>query len=243
MKKPTFAIAEVLPGKLNSLVKTLMSQMKIRDPNEAVRRINSHEWIASSFERDKLLLALVESLMIQMNISDPNEMIRRIIRKEYEISPVNEIKERITWSISMDYDMNIGDSVHEHSVFIGKDVNSENFPTKFKGKESITIELVPFSKSVSFKVAIKELDHMGMRPAEAGELLELGKKCSDVQGENVVVALGSVWHCVNSMDFNVCFKRMGREGFISADIADSDYIQYISKEIWYAAAVCKKLLS
>ena len=42
-----FAIAEVLPGKLNALVKNLMLQMSIADPNEAVRRVNSGEWIVS----------------------------------------------------------------------------------------------------------------------------------------------------------------------------------------------------
>ncbi|MDP2652397.1 MAG: hypothetical protein Q8O94_04635 [bacterium] len=42
-----FAIANVVPGKLNSLVKNLMRQMNITDPNEAVRRINSGEWIVS----------------------------------------------------------------------------------------------------------------------------------------------------------------------------------------------------
>ena len=39
-----FAISEVLPGKLNTLVENLMRQMNINDPNEAVRRINSGEW-------------------------------------------------------------------------------------------------------------------------------------------------------------------------------------------------------
>jgi hypothetical protein len=39
-----FAISDVLPGKLNALVKNLMSSMRITDPNEAVRRINSGEW-------------------------------------------------------------------------------------------------------------------------------------------------------------------------------------------------------
>lgn len=42
-----FVIANVLPGKLNALVKNLMSQMGIEDSNEAVRRINSGEWIVT----------------------------------------------------------------------------------------------------------------------------------------------------------------------------------------------------
>lgn len=46
-----FAIAEVLPGKLNAMVKTIMSQMGITDANEAVRRMNSKEWIVSEVTR------------------------------------------------------------------------------------------------------------------------------------------------------------------------------------------------
>ncbi len=46
-----FAIAEVMPGKLNAMVKTIMSQMGIADANEAVRRINSKEWIVSEVVR------------------------------------------------------------------------------------------------------------------------------------------------------------------------------------------------
>jgi hypothetical protein len=42
-----FAIAEVLPGKLNALVKNLMRQTGQTDPNEAVRLINSGEWVVS----------------------------------------------------------------------------------------------------------------------------------------------------------------------------------------------------
>ncbi len=46
-----FVIAKVEPGKLNALVKNLMRQMNITDPNEAVRRINSGEWIVSQSVR------------------------------------------------------------------------------------------------------------------------------------------------------------------------------------------------
>jgi len=40
-----FVTANVLPGKTNAMVKNIMIQMNITDPNEAVRRINSGEWI------------------------------------------------------------------------------------------------------------------------------------------------------------------------------------------------------
>jgi len=42
-----FVISDVETGKLNALVKNLMSQMAITDSNETVRRINSGEWVVS----------------------------------------------------------------------------------------------------------------------------------------------------------------------------------------------------
>jgi hypothetical protein len=42
-----FASAGLTAGQLNAMVKNLMRQMKIADPNEAVRRINSGEWTVS----------------------------------------------------------------------------------------------------------------------------------------------------------------------------------------------------
>ena len=40
-----FAIASVEVGKLNALVKNVMRQMRSDDPNEAIRRVNSGEWM------------------------------------------------------------------------------------------------------------------------------------------------------------------------------------------------------
>ena len=46
-----FAIAEVFPGKLNALVKNIMRQTGETDPNEAVRLVNSGEWVVSKLIR------------------------------------------------------------------------------------------------------------------------------------------------------------------------------------------------
>lgn len=46
-----FAISKVSTGQLNALVKNLMAQMKIDDPNEAVRRVNSEEWVIERIKR------------------------------------------------------------------------------------------------------------------------------------------------------------------------------------------------
>src|SRR3989344_2731566 len=42
-----FAIAEVMPGKLNALVKNIMRQTGETDPNEAIRLVNSGEWVVT----------------------------------------------------------------------------------------------------------------------------------------------------------------------------------------------------
>ena len=51
MSNPEFAIAEVFPGKLNALVKNIMKQTRVDDPNEAVRLVNSGEWVISKMVR------------------------------------------------------------------------------------------------------------------------------------------------------------------------------------------------
>ena len=43
-----FAIADVATGKLNALVKNIMRQTGTSDPNEAVRLVNSGEWILTN---------------------------------------------------------------------------------------------------------------------------------------------------------------------------------------------------
>lgn len=51
MKKSLLAIDEVNPEQLSAMVKNIMDQMKIKDPMEAVRRMNSREWIVSEVVR------------------------------------------------------------------------------------------------------------------------------------------------------------------------------------------------
>jgi len=44
-QKNLFAISEVPVGKLNALVKNILKQTGVSDPNEAIRLVNSGEWI------------------------------------------------------------------------------------------------------------------------------------------------------------------------------------------------------
>ncbi|MEX0931707.1 MAG: hypothetical protein WDZ88_03070 [Candidatus Paceibacterota bacterium] len=52
MSTKEFAIAEVMPGQLNALVKTIMRQTGVSDPNEAVRLVNSREFVLTRPVRD-----------------------------------------------------------------------------------------------------------------------------------------------------------------------------------------------
>ena len=61
-----FAIADIMSGKLNALVKNIMRQTGETDPNEAVRLVNSGEWIISKptrlwREEDDIIYFSVES--------------------------------------------------------------------------------------------------------------------------------------------------------------------------------------
>lgn len=45
MEKYLFSIQDVEVGKLNALVNNIMKQTRTKDPNEAIRLVNSKEWI------------------------------------------------------------------------------------------------------------------------------------------------------------------------------------------------------
>lgn len=52
LEKPEFLIANIMPGKLNALVKNIMQQVGGNDPEEAVRLINSGEYLISQPQRN-----------------------------------------------------------------------------------------------------------------------------------------------------------------------------------------------
>jgi hypothetical protein len=99
-----------------------------------------------------------------------------------------------SYPLSVDY----GRSVEE-GVKVGRydwansDITSRHFPTKRKGTAEVAVELVHFNRYISTDEALRELDKIGMRPAELHELLAFGEKYPEVQREFPVVVLGSVW--------------------------------------------------
>ena len=57
MSKPELSILDVWPdlGKINALVKNIMVQMRIKDPVEAIRRVNANEWVVKELRKLPLL--------------------------------------------------------------------------------------------------------------------------------------------------------------------------------------------
>jgi hypothetical protein len=137
--------------------------------------------------------------------------------------------------IAIDYGMGV-----EKLVMLGQynwsnnDITSKHFSTKQTGKVDITIELVHFGRNISSKEAIKELDRMGLRPAEACELLKFGEKYPDVQREFLINALGSVWRYLDGYRNVVCLGGSGAGRF-----ADLRWLESGWFGSWRFAAVRK----
>jgi len=96
MEKNDFVIASIPSGKLNDLVKKIIKKTGARSPEEAVRLINSGEWILSPveyFTKEESddncdfvvaditlgkLNALVKNLLRETGIADPGKMIESV---------------------------------------------------------------------------------------------------------------------------------------------------------------------
>lgn len=75
---------------------------------------------------------------------------------------------------------------------VNKNITSRNFPTTRTGEEETTAILVHFDRDIESDDAVKELDAIGLRPAEADETLAFGKQYPDKQRKFPIVGLGSV---------------------------------------------------
>jgi len=87
-EEKAFAISEIAPGKLNALVKNLMRGMNINDPAEAVRRINSREWLVyepSNFRRKNGLI----HFSVTSDGTTPEGWKNRLLNKGFNLLGVN----------------------------------------------------------------------------------------------------------------------------------------------------------
>ena len=107
--------------------------------------------------------------------------------------------------IVVDYSMTIEQMIAAGCYdWKNSDITAKHFPippSKY-GKKEAAIELVHFNRYIERDDALRELDKMGLRPAELPELLAFGASYPEKQREFPIVALGSVWqrwHCDRSV--------------------------------------------
>ena len=134
--------------------------------------------------------------------------------------PVN-----LTYPIPIDYGMGIEELVRLGGYnWSNNDITSKHFPTKRTGKAEVSVELIHFNRAISSEEAIREMDKMGYRPAEACELLAFGAKYPDVQREFPIFALGSVWRVLDGVRSVVCLLRGG-------DLRDANLYWFVNS--WF----------
>mgnify|MGYP001566810542 CR=1 FL=1 len=96
--------------------------------------------------------------------------------------------------VLVNYDLRADAAIGEGKYDYANDnITEKNFPTTRKGTAKLDIVLVHLNRDISSEDAIKELDKLGLRPAELHELLAFGAKYPDEQRKYPIVALGSVW--------------------------------------------------
>ena len=104
----------------------------------------------------------------------------------------------VTFRLQVNYDLSVDAAIRDGKYdYVNGNITEKNFPTNRKGTTKLDIVLVHLDRNVSSEDAIKELDKLGLRPAELHELLAFGAKYPDEQRKHPIVALGSVWQHLN----------------------------------------------
>lgn len=116
----------------------------------------------------------------------------------------------MTCTLQVNYDLRLEAAVKAGKYdWVDGYISDKHFPSKRSGLAEIGIQLVHFNKVMSSKDILKELDEMGLRPAELSELLAFGAKYPDEQRKYPIVALGSVWHGWYDCQYVPCLERCG----------------------------------
>ena len=70
-----FATARVYPGDTDALIKNLMHQMDISDPNEAVRRVNAGEWVVHPIAEASRVLTIPRTTHMVHPIAEASKVL------------------------------------------------------------------------------------------------------------------------------------------------------------------------
>lgn len=180
-------------------------------------------WISSLVE--KIVGALRERGIADEDIhalvaENGKELLDRIVDAIAEaIKQVRKI-----YAVLVDFGMSIEELVKLGQYdWSNSDITSGHFPTKRVGKVETNVEFIHFDRNISSDDALKELDKMGYRPAEAHELLAFGAKYPDVQREFPIVALGSVWRGPDGDRRVVCLSEGGAGRRAGLGLFESDW--------------------
>ena len=98
------------------------------------------------------------------------------------------------FKVVVDYTQSLADMISAGKYdWVNGDIIAENFPISGSGQAELNAELVHFNRIMESGDVLKELDKLGLRPANIAELLAFGAKYPDKQREFPIIALGSVW--------------------------------------------------
>ncbi len=130
-------------------------------------------------------------------------------------------KRRDSFPLRVNYDLSVESLVIHGKYDWGSDeISMNNFPTTKHGEVAEVLELVHFNAVLTSDEVSKELDKMGLRPAELYELLTLGKEYPNVQRQFPVLALGSVWHDRGSSRFVPYLTKKGIKRLLNLSYLD-----------------------
>lgn len=132
-----------------------------------------------------------------------------------------------TYPVVVNYEMSVEDAVKLGRYDWANDnITSRNFQTKRTGTIDLVVELTHFDKVISTDKALRELDKMGMRPAEIHELLAFSEKHPDIQRELLIIALGSVWQGSDGHRYVPYLNGNGSKRDLSLHWVESDWGEF-----------------
>lgn len=186
-------------------------------------------------------VALTRALPRALEGTDPKQVIKAVQKGEALEQGLDKMIQLLLgekssiefYSVTVNYGVKIETAVKRgHYDYANKNITSQNFPTKKKGKVERRIGLIPFGSLTSGREALMQLDQMGYIPADLRGLLTFGENYPEVQREFPIVAFGSMWQgpdgglCVPYLWGNAGYRRLSLDRLENAWNADCRFAAY-----------------
>ncbi len=150
------------------------------------------------------------------------ESLRRVLHQA--LTPDGNKQASNLYPVYVDYDLSVEDAVKLGRYdWANSDITSKHFPTQRTGTAQIEVRLVHFDRVISTDDALRELDRMGLRPAELHELLTLGATHPNLQRKFPVIALGSVWQDSHDDRYCAFLDRNGSKRNLNLNWIENDW--------------------